>query len=320
MESKKLLTILVVVLVIGGGMIALLNTNSLKELPPNEDNWTSGQILSYVKYAHESDAQYLNLYIPYESELKNSDGDIPLIIMVHGGGFFANDASSKETAAMYAYFRDKGYACASVNYRLSDEAQFPAAVNDVVQAVDYLLENAESYGIDSKRAAIWGESAGAYLATMAALKTGKLSALISFYGPMEFWRMDSDYERLNLPVFVRKLVGNSSDGYTDTFDSPESRFVGKSIGSLSDEEKEALSPISLLNNNADALKDLKVYIRHGNYDITVPYLQSERIAAEYEKVGCTVDYELIKGYKHADRRFYSVTNLEKVQSFLSSVF
>jgi len=132
-------------------------------LPMNTDPWTDGQELTRISYAEDSDSQYLDLYLP-EGEEKP-----PLFVLVHGGGFVFGDSQTRQVQWMYRYFRDHGYACATVNYRLAQEAAYPAAVEDVKAAVRFLRANAGVYGYDADKIAIWGESAGGYLATMAAV-------------------------------------------------------------------------------------------------------------------------------------------------------
>ena len=124
--------------------------------------WSGGKTYEHLAYAEDSDAQYIDLYVP-------DTNNPPLFVLVHGGGFAFNDAQSRQAQFMYRYFRDHGFACASVNYRLSPEAPYPAATCDVKAAVRFLCRNAAEYGYDAEHIAIWGESAGGYLASMTAL-------------------------------------------------------------------------------------------------------------------------------------------------------
>ena len=125
--------------------------------------WAGGKSFIHLPYAEDSEAQYIDLYVPESKE------PVPLFVLIHGGGFAFNDAQSRQAQFMYRYFRDHGFACASVNYRLSTEAAYPAAVCDVKAAVRYLCSVSDEYGIDADRIAVWGESAGGYLSSMCAL-------------------------------------------------------------------------------------------------------------------------------------------------------
>ncbi|MBQ6987474.1 MAG: hypothetical protein IJQ25_10870, partial [Oscillibacter sp.] len=74
--------------------------------------WTGGKQYMGVPYALDSDSQYLDLYVP-----DPADGAPPkLFVLIHGGGFIAGDARTRQVQFMVQYFRNRGYACASVNY------------------------------------------------------------------------------------------------------------------------------------------------------------------------------------------------------------
>jgi acetyl esterase/lipase len=100
----------------------------------------------------------------------------PLVIWIHGGGWNRGDSRTSgayaDFPAVLASLAARGYVVASVNYRLSGEAKFPAAVQDVKAAVRYLRTNAGRYGIDPARVILWGGSAGGHLAALAAASCG----------------------------------------------------------------------------------------------------------------------------------------------------
>ena len=154
----------------------------------------------------------------------------------------------------------EGYAVASVNYRLSGEAIFPAAVSDAKAAVRYLRANAGKYNLDSECFAIWGESAGAYLACMTAFTDDQIlsgdvkdnpdtssavKVLIDFYGPVSFYLMDQD---------AAALGNSSSSGQSGSF---ESDFIGKAINDLSDEEKKEVLNSKDTKNEIAVKKNIK---------------------------------------------------------------
>lgn len=297
--------------------------------------WENGNSYEGVQYAEISNSQYLNLYVPYEKE------PMPLFILVHGGGFIYNDCESRQAQFMYRYFRDQGYACASVNYRLSDEAGYPAAIEDVKAAVRYLRANAEKYGYDGESFAIWGESAGGYLATMAAVTyeeysslpfmgenllnkpiSGKVSALVNFYGVIDFNLITQDFKAANIPGWLRTLAYIPFRKDLRGYKSIEDMWLRKPISQLTEEESKSLSPRYYINKNMSEETDLKVLIHHGDADITVPYIQSERLADSLTyKLGAeNVTYKLISGYKHGDDKFYTKEELGKIKVYLDQVF
>jgi acetyl esterase/lipase len=119
-----------------------------------------------VIYATQSPSQRLDLYLP-KGVVKP-----PLVVWTHGGGFVFGDEDIMkfdEAARLLEVFIKNGIAVASVNYRLAQESPFPAAGVDTKRAIRFLRANASKYGYDPKRFATGGDSAGSYLALMAAI-------------------------------------------------------------------------------------------------------------------------------------------------------
>jgi acetyl esterase/lipase len=125
-----------------------------------------------VIYATQSPSQRLDLYLP-KGVVKP-----PLVVWLHGGGFVFGDEDIMkfdEAAKILEVFIKNGIAVASVDYRLAQETPFPAAGVDTKRAIRFLRANASKYGYDPKRFATGGDSAGGYLALMAAI-TGDQSS------------------------------------------------------------------------------------------------------------------------------------------------
>jgi acetyl esterase/lipase len=131
-----------------------------------------------------------------------------LVIFIHGGGFSGGD--KRDVAPKLTPLLQQGFAVASINYRLSGEARFPAAAQDVKAAVRYLRAHAAAHGIDPGRFALWGESAGANLAALAGTTNSRrtifddpglgnegtsssVQAVIDWYGPIDFAHRESQY-------------------------------------------------------------------------------------------------------------------------------
>jgi acetyl esterase/lipase len=111
----------------------------------------------------------LDLYLP------PTGGSAPVIVYVHGGGW--RRGSRREPlpvlgADFYDSLTEQGFAVAAIDYRLSGEAPFPAALQDVKAAIRFLRAHADQYGIDSRQVIAWGGSAGAELAVLAATTCG----------------------------------------------------------------------------------------------------------------------------------------------------
>lgn len=299
------------------------------DLPMNTEAWTGGKEMSRIPYAEDSDSQYLDLYLPDGVEKP------PLFVLVHGGGFVFGDSQTRQAQWMYRYFRDHGYACATVNYRLAQEAAYPAAVEDVKAAVRFLRANAEKYGYDGEKVAIWGESAGGYLAAMAAVTqddefdgvryigqgetpvSAKVSVLVDYYGVIDFGDMSEDYRAEGIPSWIPRLVYSGlrvpeMEGYRRV----EDFFIRRETEGLIQEELAPYNPRSYVPNLQPG--DLKVIIVHGDIDITVPTLHSKRLEEAFvSQLGEDSVFALYPhGCKHADDRLYTDEILQTVQTQL----
>lgn len=316
-------------LLAGTGLPNLILRNVLAFDKNISDPGFTGKSYEHLFYSDISPSDYLDLYVPDTAKPP------PLLILVHGGGFVYNDSQSRLAVLMYQYMRANGYAVASVNYRLAQEAHFPAAVCDVKAAVRWLRANAEQYGYDANRFAIWGESAGGYLACMAAFTpedlytdvpyvgqdparpvSGRVSAVVDFYGILDFDKSISDFQSCSVPRWLTRLTGLADLGSERSFTT---QFLGISVEALSQDDRNAVSPTYYASLLQDS--DLRVYIAHGNVDITVPETQSLRLY-EVLKASLGADhvtfYEM-KNRKHGDDTFYTPENLAPVKAFLDAV-
>jgi acetyl esterase/lipase len=115
--------------------------------------------LSYVRYGRR--ALQLDLYLPKGSAPKTK----PAIVFVHGGGWRAGYRTNFTPFAIA--MAERGYVAATISYRLSPEAQYPAAIHDVKAAIRWLRANAKKYGVNPEQIAVSGGSAGGQIASLA---------------------------------------------------------------------------------------------------------------------------------------------------------
>lgn len=265
--------------------------------------------LKNVVYASNSKAQVCDIYLPEGAQ------KVPVIVLVHGGGFLFGDQGMTVIMPVVRKALEKGYAVVSVDYRKSSEAVFPAAVADVKAAVRFVKAHAMEYGFDPENIAVWGESAGAYLSLMTALTPnvtelngdvtdydkipGNVKALVSFYAPVEFYTLYEEAGKL--------------DSAASSF---ESKFLGQDI--LAD--KNATYKTYWETYKESIPTDLKAWIQAGNADARVPYSQSVNFAdrlANYLSSG-NISHSIIEGADHEDDLFYTDENLNAVFAWLDS--
>ena len=305
-------------------------------------DWIGGKSYVKVPYALDSESQYLDLYVP---NISTNEEKPHLFVLVHGGGFITNDSQSRQAQLMYRYFRDNGYACATVNYRLAQEEPIPGALCDVKAAVRFLKAHADEYGYDAEHIAIWGESAGGYLAVAASVtnddefmdveyigqkeyeeRTGeklsaKIDVCVDYYGAVELTDKSDDWKALRVPAFVVKIANSwlhteVLSGYSDV----ESFWLRKETSQMDEEEKAYSDIYTYVKENVSKDFGVKFWIAHGDCDITVPILQSERLYdALKELVGEeNVFYRVVEGSGHAGDIMYSEEELSGLKSFLDA--
>jgi acetyl esterase/lipase len=254
--------------------------------------------LVYAPNGHER--QKLDLYLPKEGR------NLPLIINIHGGAF---KMGSKEDGVPVDYL-SQGYAVASINYRLSQHAKFPAQIEDCKAAVRWLRAHASEFRIDPDRVAAWGASAGGHLAAMLGTtgdtrefdvganldQLSRVQAVVDYFGPTDFLQLDA--HRL------------SNGQVHDSADSPESLLIGRPI----QENKELTSranPITYVTPG-----DPPFLICHGDADPLVPHHQSDLLEAALKKAGVPVTFYTVKGAGHG--RFNDSRVPELTREFLAA--
>jgi acetyl esterase/lipase len=229
--------------------------------------------------------QSLDLYVP-----EKAAGPLPLIIWIHGGGW---SAGSKERCPALPYLT-RGYAVASINYRLSGTAKFPAQIEDCKAAVRWLRANAKKYNLDADRFGAWGSSAGGHLVALLGTSgeakdlegdgpnrefSSRVQAVCDFFGPTDLTRMDAQ-------------SGPNSRIKHDSPNSPEARLIG---GPVQDNKEKAAraDPIKYIGKSAPPF-----LIVHGDADPLVPLGQSEILHEALKKAGVESTLHVVKGAGH----------------------
>ena len=277
LQIKTVLTVLLLILIVS----SVRAQERLASKPPQTPaDATAHRDLAYVENGHER--QKLDLYVPNDGENR------PLIIWVHGGAF---RMGSKEGRVPLEYV-EAGYAVASIGYRLSQHAIFPAQIEDVKTAVRWLRAHADTYRLNPNRFAARGPSAGGHLVAMLGTTgdvetfemgthedaSSRVQAVVDYFGPTNFLKMDEQ----RLP-----------DGQVHNVpDSPESQLIGGPIQENPDRVARA-NPITYVSDS-----DPPFLIVHGDQDPLVPYEQSVLLRDALEKAGVPVTFYTVEGGGH----------------------
>ena len=270
-----------------------------------------------LAYATVSASEKLDLYTP------TGLGPFPTVIYVHGGGFRIGDKNAAVNKGIVAALLADGYAVASVNYRLSGEAIFPAAPHDVKAAIRWLRANASYYHLDPQKFGVWGDSAGANLASLMGTSCGDpylegnlgnplqsscVQAVVDLYGNMSFLLMDKDYENSGITC-----AQNPETHHLPS--SAESQYISDLGDSIVDHPVRVrqADPINYISGDEPPF-----FIQHGTADCTVPPQQSQRFYdALVAKIDPnTVSFGFLTGAEHGDPMFTSSSNLALVLAFL----
>lgn len=245
----------------------------------------------------------LDIYQP-----EDGNGPRPLIIWVHGGAWRAGSKESVPIGRML----DHGFAIASVEYRLSPVAAFPAQIHDLKAAIRFLRANAGEYGFDAERFIIAGASAGGHLAALVGVSNGSgplegevgecqgassnIQATISFYGASNLQSILSQSTPHGLSVRVPALE--------------------LLLGGLPDERPQAAklaSPVSHVDRG-----DPPLWLIHGDADPQMPFEQSRELEKVFEQLSLPVRFDVIPGAKHGGDVFYTNERLDRLADELKA--
>lgn len=242
----------------------------------------------------------LDLYLPAESN------QAPLVVWIHGGGW---RGGSKNNCPV-SWLTDDGYAVASISYRLTDKAIFPAQIHDCKAAVRWLRANAAEFGYRTDRIAVAGSSAGGHLAALMGTSGGvkelegtvggnldqssRVDAVIDFYGATDFvLRSKTQPHRANKKgSVVYLLLGGGADQKVEL-------------------AKQASAAFHVTKDDPPFL------VFHGDNDRTVLPDQSERIRDVYTKAGLSIDLHVLKGSGHGGDEFYTGERRDIIRAFLA---
>jgi len=268
---------------------------------PVIDIFPEGTIL-HGNLAYNNDTLHkhlLDIYLP-----ANEKGKLPLVIFIHGGGWLSNDkyADMGYMKKTIAEIISNGYALASIDYRHSTQAIFPAQIQDCNRAVSFLYDNADKYGFDTNLFAVMGFSAGGHLASLVGLSENNdvsafympgtsqyfsFKAVVDFYGPTE------------LILFP----GNDEN-------SPEALLIGAAPLDRPDLAK-AASPVTYIDKN-----DPPFLIIHGEKDELVSTKHSQLLSSWLNVVGVKNELIIVKDAPHFGVMFDSDELRNKVMNFL----
>lgn len=269
---------------------------------------------TYVDSAGQTQDLLLDLLLP-----DGPAAPAPLVIWIHGGGW-----RTGSRAPMPARITDlcaRGYAVASVDYRFSNVALWPAQIQDVKGAVRWLRANASTYDFDPDRFGVWGDSAGGHLATILGTSGGvpsitignatvdlegtvggnagvssRVQTVVDWYGATDFLQMHFYPTTMN----------------HDSATSDEGRLIG---GPVQDNPEKTATANAITYVTAD---DPPFLVMHGTLDKTNPFNQSELLVDALAGSGVPVDFVPVQNAGHGGSAFNASSLLQTVYAFFDA--
>ncbi len=258
-----------------GALVALGLTACVTQAPPG------ARKLSNLEYTRAPGRPLrLDLYLP-----DNATNKLPVLVWIHGGAWKAGGKDWCPIASLVT----NGVAVASIEYRLSGEAKFPAQIMDCRAAIRWLRANASTLGLDPEHIGAFGASAGGHLAALLGTapsvkewdaggnldQSPRVQCVVAFYPP-------TDLDELTSGWFWRKV------SFSD---------AGRLIGGAVEQNRDRVAvanPVNYITRDAPPF-----YLLHGDRDKLVPIRQSELLHAALKQAGIPVHFEIVPGKGHA---------------------
>ncbi len=243
----------------------------------------------------------LDLYLPTIKDRA------PLVVWIHGGGW---RGGSKNNSSILE-ITTEGYALASISYRFTDKAIFPAQIHDCKAAVRWLRANAGRFGYDTEFIAVAGSSAGGHLALLMGTsgdvaelegdvggnldRSSRVQAVIDYFGPSDF-----------------VLRGNTQPERAYTSKSGSFALLGGVAGQRLDSQIEQFaSPAHYVSDD-----DPPLLVFHGKVDKTVLLDQSQQIVRLYQAAGLSAELIVLESAGHGGKRFFQNEHIARAIRFL----
>ncbi len=263
------------------------------------------QIIRDIEYAQVAEHSLkLDLFLPAQKARS------PLILWVHGGAWRSGSKKDMPLTELVG----EGYAVASVDYRLSTQAKFPAQIHDIKAAVRFLRGHGTDWRLPTKKILIAGDSAGGHLAALVGVSNGhteleggvgtnrtqssEVQGIISFYGGA------------NLTTILKQ---STPHGLSVRVPALDLLFGGQP------DDVPALAKLASPVFHVDK-SDPPLLLLHGDQDPQMPVNQALELAGAYQKVKAPVQLEIVHGAAHGGVMFYDDERMMLVRNFLKRHF
>ena len=256
-----------------------------------------------VVYASKDNTDLtLQILVPRLLEV-DTNARYPLIVYIQGSAWRKQNVYRNLIAL--GDFARRGYVVAIVEYRPSDDAVFPAQIEDTRDAISFMINNADKYNVDTNNIFVWGDSSGAHTALFTAIPLNEndnaitnINAIIAYYPPTDLLEMRND-----------PLGSTTGDA-----DSPEGILIGRKNVYDFPEEAKRISPYYEISKVTSMPP---IFLAHGTADSVVPFSQSKILADKLKEENRVYEFYALKDADHGDWQFWTKDMFDLVEKFIN---
>jgi len=241
----------------------------------------------------------------------NYEGKSPILVSIHGGAWLSGTRTQDVfySVGLFRKLLEKGFAIVTIDYRLSQQAQFPAQIQDCNDAIDFIYRNASQYNLDKEHIGLMGGSAGGHLVALVATTVDH--TIKEFYGSGKKpkFKIKAVVDMFGVSDFMA-CRGNSGWIDHDAPNSAEAQLLGASPLLRPDLANRA-SPVTYITKNTPPF-----LIFHGDKDPVVQYSQSVILQSYLNLAGVENKFITVPGAGHGGAEFGKEEYEQEIISFL----
>jgi acetyl esterase/lipase len=292
----------VVVLTLFAGLVSICASEPILAADEGNVTATNGvKVFRDIQYSNVDGRLKLDIYEP-----EKFTGKLPVIVMIHGGGW--NSADKGAWSFFGTDFAPRGYAVVCINYRYIAQALFPAQIIDCKTAVRWLRAHADDYHLDKNRVAAGGHSAGGHLSALLGVSKGvqafettewagerdDVQAVIDMAGPLDF------------------IAGPETRGFEAFWNDPNpmSELIGGPI-KANPEKAKCASPSTYVSK-----KSAPFIMFYGEKDTYIPHQQASAMFNALKRAGVYAELHILHGEGHGSTKYCSPMAYKQIEAFL----
>lgn len=257
---------------------------------------------------------YMQILIPRPEDRTKKPEPFPIVLYISGGGW--KTPQVRYRVPTMARLAERGWLVAMAEYRGSEIFRCQDAAEDVRSAIRYIRRHASEYGGDPDKIILLGDSAGAHLSMLAGYHgdefdspnddlsvSAEVSGVIELFGPTDLVRSMREFHTEEMET--HPVAGHVKKAFAALTKTPDP-----------DEQEKLLEPLSVLSRISPEAKIPPTLIAQGDVDLIVPPWHAKELYNALTNAGGDVEYYLLKGARHGDKRFYEDEMINRYERFV----